>query len=103
MGGGSSRLDETDWETATGGLTTIDQTIDGELPTTKYQLYEIQKQSVGQRAFDVVDSEHNVVLTTQGVPGTLSWFDVLGPKSIGEYKDCLSISYTRLSRTKGCQ
>ncbi|KAG7349958.1 hypothetical protein IV203_012555 [Nitzschia inconspicua] len=87
MGGGTSRLDETDWEIADGQITSVDQTIDGDAPTSKYQLYEIRKQSVGQRAFDVVDAQHNVLLTTQGVSGTLSWFDVLGPKSIGEYKD----------------
>ncbi|KAG7373800.1 hypothetical protein IV203_012895 [Nitzschia inconspicua] len=87
MGGGTSRLDETDWEIADGQITSVDQTVDGDAPTSKYQLYEIRKQSVGQRAFDVVDAQHNVLLTTQGVSGTLSWFDVLGPKSIGEYKD----------------
>jgi hypothetical protein len=86
MGGGTSRLEDTDWEKADGCIT-AEQTIAGDAPTLKYQLYEIQKLSVGQRAFDVVDAEQNVVLTTQGVAGTLSWFDVLGPKSIGDYKD----------------
>jgi hypothetical protein len=124
MGGGTSRLDVTDWEAADGGcrpppveeqdedggggevgnvvrpeMTVAADTckpfgdarnrytVDGAPPTRHYQTYELQKQTVGQRAFDVVDGDQNVVLTTMPVAGTLAWFDVCGPASLGEYID----------------
>mmetsp|Transcript_43683 Transcript_43683/g.105915 ORF Transcript_43683/g.105915 Transcript_43683/m.105915 type:complete len:894 (+) Transcript_43683:299-2980(+) len=90
MGGGISRLESTDWETADGKLDgdSIQQTIDGTLPIgPKFGLYEIQKKTVGQREFDLVNKELELVYTTKSVPGTVSWFDVLGPGSCGDYVD----------------
>ena len=48
----------------------------------------IKKNLTRQRGFDVVDvSNQNLLYTTRGVPGTLAWFDVLGPKSCGSFED----------------
>jgi hypothetical protein len=109
MGGGVSRLDETLWEEegsiikkcnnsdgdgdgngkiADGGLdpSSRHQTIDGALPTTRYyQNIELRKTHIGQREYEVVDSNTKEVLYwTKAVPGTLAWFDVLGPASCGD-------------------
>jgi hypothetical protein len=95
MGGVTSKFDETDWSKANGGLLAHwedrrpeDVTIDGLAPTYKFGIYEIVKTSVSQREFQVVDPKNkNLLYITRSVPGTLAWFDVLGPNSIGEYQD----------------
>jgi hypothetical protein len=90
MGGGTSKFDDTDWEKANGtfnGEALLD-TIDGGSPTSRYQKYELHKNAYNQREFNVVDAEDKTLLfTTKAVPGTLAWFDVLGPTSCGDYKD----------------
>jgi hypothetical protein len=90
MGGGTSKFDDTDWEKANGtfnGEALVD-TIDGGLPTSRYQTYELQKNAYNQREFNVVDTmDKTLLFTTKAVPGTLAWFDVLGPTSCGDYKD----------------
>lgn len=79
MGGGTSRFEETDWETATGKLTSEDETIDGSPPTAKYGVYYVTKQGLNQRDFDVTDEYSNLIYSTKCVEGTLAWFDVMGP------------------------
>ena len=80
MGGSVSRLDETDWDVADGGLESSDQTIDGAPPTASYQTYYLIKKAVlaSQRGFDVTDSQSNLVYTVKPCPGTIAGFDVLG-------------------------
>jgi len=80
MGGAVSRLDETDWDVADGGLESADQTIDGAPPTTSYQTYHLIKKAVlaSQRGFDVTDSQSNLVYSVKPSPGTIAGFDVLG-------------------------
>ena len=96
---------------ADGGLdpTSVHQTLDANLPTLCYNYLELRKKGVvGQRyEYDVLDSRaptdgssrssssrfssgrfgsgssssKEVLYTTKAVPGTLGWFDVLGPAS----------------------
>jgi hypothetical protein len=80
MGGGSSRLEETDWEAATGKLTSSEETIDGAPPTSSYKVYHIVKTGMNQREFNVTDDESNLLFSTRAVQGSLAWFDVLGPQ-----------------------
>jgi hypothetical protein len=82
MGGGSSRFEETDWESATGKLTSSDETIDGAPPTPKYRVYSINKTAgvINQREYDVTDDESNLLYSTRGIEGRLAWFDVMGPQ-----------------------
>ena len=87
MGGATSRFEETDWKKSNGQLESLSDTIDGCPPTHKYDVYELIKRGVNQREFDIVDSQQNLLYTTRAVPGTLAWFDVLGPGSVGQYKD----------------
>ena len=87
MGGATSRFEETDWTRATGRLIAQEDeqdhpTIDGSSPTRSYRQYEIIKQSkmTSQREFEVLDpKKRHRLYTTRAVPGTLAWFDVLGP------------------------
>lgn len=81
MGGGSSRFEETDWENASGKLTSMEETIDGFPPTSKYKVYHINKTAgvINQREYDVTDDESNLLYSTRGIEGRLAWFDVLGP------------------------
>jgi hypothetical protein len=79
MGGATfSKFEETDWSRANGKLeaTNRDATLDGALPTTKYQVFYLIKRGVNQREFDVTDEEDNLLYTTRQVPGTISCFDV---------------------------
>ena len=87
MGGGTSKFDENDWSKADGSLVDLLDTVDGCPPTEEYQVYELVKKGVNQREFDVLDSQQNLIYTTRAVPGTLAWFDVLGPASCGGYQD----------------
>ena len=95
MGGATSRFEETDWSKADGCLIpqedeTDHPTIDGLPPTRSYRIYEIIKQSkmTSQREFEVLDpKKRHILYTTRPVPGTLAWFDVLGPGSVGQYRD----------------
>jgi hypothetical protein len=87
MGGGTSKFDENDWSKADGSLADLADTVDGCPPTEEYQVYELVKKGVNQREFDVLDSRQNLIYTTRAVPGTLAWFDVLGPASCGDYQD----------------
>lgn len=82
MGGGSSRFEETDWESATGKLSSSDETIDGSPPTPKYRVYSINKTAgvINQREYDVTDDESNLLYSTRGIEGRLAWFDVMGPQ-----------------------
>ena len=45
MGGGTSRLEETDWETANGELESRRETVDGAHPTHEFQVYELAKKT----------------------------------------------------------
>ena len=74
---------------ADGGLnplsTTTPQTLDGSLPTACYQKLELQKTTVGQREYEIVDSATKEVLyKTVSVQGSLAWFDVLKPTVCGK-------------------
>ena len=98
MGGATSRFEDTNWDAANGQLESISDTIDGCPPTERYEMYEILKKAVNQREFDIVDSNQNLLYTTRPVPGTLAWFDVLGPGSVGEYQDYRLRVHVDLSR-----
>jgi hypothetical protein len=87
MGGATSRFQETNWETSNGQLESVADTIDACPPTEKYNVYDLIKRGVNQRDFDILDSQQNLLYTTRAVPGTLAWFDVLGPKSMGDFQD----------------
>lgn len=89
MGGGTSKFDVTDWARASGELQSSQQTIDGSPPTSEYKIITLIKRGMNQREFDIVDEKQNLLYTTRPVPGTLAWFDVLGPTSCGTYEDLL--------------
>lgn len=78
MGGAVSRFDETDWDTADGGMHSTEATLDGRPPTTCYSTYELLKQSVlaQQRSLDVTDSHANLLYEIRPVAKTLTAFDV---------------------------
>ena len=84
MGGGTSRFEETDWDTADGKLTSREETVDNAPPTGSYGVYYLVKRGVNQRDYHVTDENSNVLYTTRAVEGTLAWFDVLG-KGMDEY------------------
>jgi hypothetical protein len=79
MGGTTSKLDENDWNLADGKLQDNEHTIDGAPAMSHYKVYYMNKKSVNQREFDVVDDNMNLVFTTRSVPGTIACFDILGP------------------------
>jgi hypothetical protein len=76
MGGTTSKFEETDWAKANGKLETSQDTLDGALPTSKYQVFHLIKRGVNQREFDVTDEQDNLLYTTRQVPGTIACFDV---------------------------
>lgn len=94
MGGGSSRFEETNWETATGKLTSPEETIDGAQPTKKHQVYYITKRGLNQRDYDITDEDSNLVYTTKAVEGTLACFDLLG-RGIDDYKCRVEVDLAR--------
>ena len=96
MGGAVSRLDETDWQQADGGMRKSpvhasalpshnqhgpcfdSTTLDGRPPTIAYNTYSLLKHSVlaQQRCLDVTDNHANLLYEIRPTPHTLTAFDV---------------------------
>jgi hypothetical protein len=93
MVGVTSKFDKTGWSKANDGLLAHWEdhqpevvAIDGLALTHKFGIYEIAKTSVSQREFQVVDPKiKNLLHITQSVPGTLAWFNILGPNGAAKH------------------
>ena len=102
MGAASSKLEATNWETATGEglLSTESSCISGSttLPTSENMVVTFSKtKSVSQRDYTIKDKDTgNILYKTFEIVGTTKWFDLYLPNSDNDDKEGEGIKVCRV-------